>query len=215
MYKIKGTKLTFIKEVESKISKSGRKQRMGLFRCICGKDMIKRLVMRNGKYVKSCKKCKDNSHAHVHGLINHTLYRKWQDMKKRCYNPNVDRYNAYGAIGIKVCNEWKNDFMSFYNWSINNGWEEGLTIDRIDVEKDYTPSNCRYITQREQMFNKKNTVYVQIKKDLKVSLKELLHRNKKDELYRTIWSGIKNGKTIEYYIQKHRLKLDYVFISAK
>ena len=74
-------------------------------------------------------------------------------MKQRCYNKNKDNYKWYGGRGISVCDEWLNNFMSFYDWSINNGYKDGLKIDRIDVNKNYCPENCRFITQKEQCRN--------------------------------------------------------------
>lgn len=89
-----------------------------------------------------------------HGLCDTRIYRIWKNMKQRCYNPKNPRYNFYGKIGVKVCDEWKNNFISFYKWSIENGYQDNLTIDRIDVNGNYEPSNCRWITNKEQQFNK-------------------------------------------------------------
>lgn len=74
-------------------------------------------------------------------------------MKARCYNATHDRYKDYGARGIVVCDEWLNDFTVFYDWAMNNGYKENLTIDRIDVNGNYEPSNCRWVTSKEQQRN--------------------------------------------------------------
>jgi hypothetical protein len=128
-------------------------------------------------------------------------------MKKRCYNKKVDKYKNYGARGITVCDEWLNSFEVFCDWCLNNGWQEQLQIDRIDVNGNYCPSNCRMITKVENGFNKTNTFYVEFD-GIKIGLSELLYRNKKSNKYRCIWMGIKTGKRpIEYYINKFELKL--------
>ena len=82
------------------------------------------------------------------------LKRIYQGIKQRCCNNNCNRYMYYGAKGIKVCDEWKSDFQSFYKWAISNGYRGNLTIDRIDVNGNYEPSNCRWISMSEQQRNK-------------------------------------------------------------
>ena len=94
-----------------------------------------------------------NFWAIKHDLSNTRIYRIWMGMKARCYNKNAVPYPYYGAKGIRVCDEWtdkKNGFMNFYNWSMEHGYKEDLTIDRIDPTKDYTPDNCKWATKYEQ-----------------------------------------------------------------
>ena len=112
--------------------------------------------LKSGK-IKSCG-CLNKQGNPKHGLRYTRLYRIWINMKTRCYNKNTNRYKDYGARGITICNEWRNDFMSFYNWSMNNGYDENLTIDRINNDKNYEPSNCRWITVKEQNRNKRNNI---------------------------------------------------------
>ena len=94
----------------------------------------------------------------THGLTEHPLYKVWRAMKERCYLPTNKRFEHYGGRGIKVCDEWKDDFVAFFEWSIRNGYEEGLSIDRINVDGNYEPNNCRWITMDEQSRNKTSNI---------------------------------------------------------
>lgn len=89
-------------------------------------------------------------------LKNIPLYQVWSGIKSRCYNPKTANYKYYGAKGIGMCEEWRNDFMSFYNWCLANGWQKGLTIDRYPNDKgNYEPGNCRIATMQQQCDNRK------------------------------------------------------------
>lgn len=88
-----------------------------------------------------------------HGLRDTRLYSTWKGMKVRCYNKNRKSYPDYGARGIVVCDEWKDNFEAFYDWAINNGYKEGLTIDRIDNDGNYEPNNCRWVDKKIQACN--------------------------------------------------------------
>ena len=85
-------------------------------------------------------------------------------MKERCYNPECDFFKNYGQRGIYICDEWlgENGFDNFVNWAANNGYEVGLTIDRIDNDKGYAPDNCQWVTRKYQSNHKRNNVYVTI-----------------------------------------------------
>ena len=78
-------------------------------------------------------------------------------MKQRCNNPNNQKYKDYGGRGIHVCDEWMNDFQSFYDWAMANDYADGLSIDRIDVNGNYDPSNCRWATMMEQRHNRRDS----------------------------------------------------------
>ena len=76
-------------------------------------------------------------------------------MKQRCNNEHNSIYAYYGGRGIKVCKEWENNFLAFYDWAIKNGYDDTLTIDRIDNDKGYCPENCRWVTMATQSRNKR------------------------------------------------------------
>lgn len=95
------------------------------------------------------------NHNHLkHGKRHTRIYNIWRAMRQRCSNPNCINYMRYGGKGVMVCNEW-NDFETFYEWSMQNGYSDDLTIDRIDNDKGYEPSNCRWVTIIQQANNKR------------------------------------------------------------
>ena len=85
-----------------------------------------------------------------------SLYNSWCGMKARCTNPKNPKYKRYGGRGISVCEEWK-DIVNFYNWAKTHGWEQGLTIDRIDNDGNYCPENCRWVSRSENSRKKRTT----------------------------------------------------------
>lgn len=88
-----------------------------------------------------------------HGGRYTRLYNIWLNMKQRCSNPKASHYEYYGGKGVSVCEEWKKSFSTFRDWPLSNGYEDGLTIDRIESDKDYCPENCRWVTHLKQMSN--------------------------------------------------------------
>lgn len=91
----------------------------------------------------------------THGLSNTRIHSIWMHTRDKCTKPNNKRYKDYGGRGIKVCDEWMNDFMNFYNWSMQNGYQDNLTLDRIDVDGNYEPDNCRWADNDVQAHNKR------------------------------------------------------------
>ena len=93
-----------------------------------------------------------------HGCSGTRLYQIWENMKKRCKNKNNHHYKNYGGRGITVCQEWDNSFCAFRLWALSSGYNDDLTIDRINVNGNYEPSNCRWITSMEQCKNLRKNV---------------------------------------------------------
>ena len=122
--------------------------------CDCGNEVdVRSQDLRNGK-TKSCG-CLHKDIVSTHGLSRKRLYHIWIDMRSRCNNKKLKCYHNYGGRGIKVCEEWE-DYQNFHNWAINNGYNDKLTIDRINVDGNYEPNNCRWSTKIEQENNKRN-----------------------------------------------------------
>ena len=94
-----------------------------------------------------------------HGLYHTKLHGVWNSMKQRCVNPNHIGYENYGGRGITVCREWE-EFLPFYIWSINNGYQDGLTLDRIDNSLGYCPENCRFVDRIEQNNNTRRNILI-------------------------------------------------------
>lgn len=135
-------------------------------RCECGN--IKTILadsLVSGK-TKSCgcyrKETAPRNNPAKHGMSRTRLWTIWCGMKSRCYYPKNIAYKDYGGRGIRVCDEWLHDFVSFLNWSMKNGYAENLTIDRIDCNGNYDPSNCKWSTYEEQENNRRDTVFLSI-----------------------------------------------------
>ena len=148
-------RLTIIREVEPAGSSHKRVRRF-LCRCDCGNEIICRLPNLKSGTTKSCgcyRKFVSSNRRDCHHLQNTRIYRIWCGMKRRCYNKHNEHFDRYGGRGIIVCDEWKTDFMNFYDWAMSNGYDDKLSIDRINNEGNYEPSNCRWANQKQQILN--------------------------------------------------------------
>lgn len=160
---IKGEKfgrLTVLERVENTNDGTAR----WMCKCDCGNThVVIGTQLRNGK-IKSCGCLNLDNHS-THRLSNTRLYHIYHQMIKRCYNPKNPAYKNYGERGIVVCEEWKNDIKSFFNWALSNGYNDALTLDRIDNNDLYSPFNCRWVSEKVQANNRRSNRIIKYKGD--------------------------------------------------
>ena len=143
-----------------KIGTNKHRVALWLCKCDCGNEVIVNSCSLRKGDTKSCgclfremssARMKKVQHQYVykHGASRDGLFHCWQSMKDRCYNPNNKSYYRYGGRGIIVCNEWRENFVVFRDWALSHGYQEGLSIDRIDVDGNYGPENCQWLTRSE------------------------------------------------------------------
>jgi hypothetical protein len=132
-----------------------------LCKCDCGntKEVFGKSLI-NGD-TKSCGCYRTEVHT-KHDFSHSRLYQCYKGMKRRCYNENFHQFHRYGGRGIKVCDEWLDDPEEFLSWALENGYRDDLTLDRIDNDGDYTPSNCRWASLKEQARNTSRSIYVEV-----------------------------------------------------
>ena len=177
-----------------------------LCRCDCGEEKIinGRELMAGDTQSCGCLKrelvAKRMSHLlRTHGESRTKLYRKWYSMIGRCSNPKDVNYKNYGFRGINVCQEWESDFLSFKDWALSHGYLDGLEIDRIDVNKDYCPENCRWVTHTENENNKRDN-RIETYNGATDTLANLCRRFKAN--YANVCSRLYQGFTIEEAFEK-------------
>lgn len=164
-----------------------------LCKCDCGNEKIIRGNNLKRGLTKSCgcyNKETTSNRFKTHGLTKTRLYRIWHHIKERCYNSNNNAYKNYGGRGIKMCNEWLSNFVNFYNWAISNGYNDDLTIDRINNNSNYEPKNCHWVNRTYQTRNRRNTIKFTFENESK-TLQE--------------WAGIKNIKYHTLYQRVYKL----------
>lgn len=140
-----------------------------------------------------------NANHYIHGLSHTRIDNIYKSMISRCYNKNNSRYNRYGGRGIEVCLEWKNNKNKFFEWAMNNGYSNEFTIDRINTNGNYEPTNCRWATQKEQQNNRSNTI--------KINAHGITHTiSEWSEITNikraTIWRRLKAGDCPEHALRK-------------
>lgn len=133
-------------------AKNTKKGHYGLYKCECGNEFMARISEVKNGHTKSCgcyRKENTSKLSRTHGLKNHPLYLVWSNMIQRCYNHNNKFYKYYGGEGKVVCDEWKESFLAFYNWSISNGWRKGLFLNKDNNGPGYFPDKCNFVSRYE------------------------------------------------------------------
>lgn len=168
MTKVTQSRLTYIKRtVGGRVPKA-------IYSCICGNTKEIRESSVNAGVTKSCGCLLAEQRppsTTTHGLSKHPIYRVWNGMKDRCYREKSDDYPDYGGRGVIVCDEWKDDFMAFYNWAICNGWKKGLQIDKDLKAKEmnlpapliYSPEWCRFVTPADNSNGRRSNRVIEYK----------------------------------------------------
>ncbi len=139
-------------------SPNGKTDMLWHCKCDCGneKDVLERSLIYAG--TKSCG-CLQKKHIQElrrrHGETGTRLYQAWENMRARCNRKSSREYENYGGRGIRVCDEWQNNYESFRDWALDNGYSDNLTLDRKNVNGNYCPENCRWISNQLQQYNKR------------------------------------------------------------
>lgn len=167
--------------------------------CDCGNKVVKTTCQISKGYIQSCgclqvDYANGNKNNYKHGKRKTRLYTIWINMNSRCSNKNNPNYKNYGGRGISVCDEWKSDFLSFYNWANENGYSKDLSIDRIDNNGVYDPNNCRWATYKTQANNSRQCKFVTIDGETKNIVGWLEYYGIPKHVYYSKKYGIKSPK---------------------
>lgn len=155
-------KLTVI-DIKLEARGNGHPRNYAICNCQCGNSIVLLPKFLLDGYATSCRCDKPRvitGNRVKTGESKDRLYSIWYTMISRCHNENDYSYIRYGKIGIIVCDDWRNDYFTFKRWSLNNGYKDDLSIDRIDNDKSYCPENCRWATAIEQNNNQKNNIKI-------------------------------------------------------
>lgn len=170
-----------------------------LYKCECGSLKWINTYNVNKGCIRSCGCIRKEHPNHTkHGDSNTRLYKIWKGMRERCYTPSSTNYNRYGEIGISICSEW-DDYSMFKIWALENGYKDGLTIDRIDGKGNYEPSNCRWATYKEQANNIKTNRLITYDGETKTMTQWAEAIGIKPA---TLWARLNRGWSIEQALSK-------------
>ena len=185
--------------------------RWALCLCECGKEIDARVSGLRSGNTRSCgclyKDTRKTANV-SHGMQHTRLYSTWSNMKTRCYNPKVAGFKNYGGRGITICDDWKDDFVSFYNWAMRTGYNDNLTIERVDVDGNYEPENCMWIGADEQSKNRRGNVYIELngKTDTLKGWCDKLSLPYKIVHQRMIRSNSNPKENLKWYMNKHEVQ---------
>lgn len=148
------------------IGKDKGNRKYFLFKCDCGNEIIIYGNRVTSGLTWSCgcyRMARKGAALYKYGIKNNRLYRIWLGMRRRCYDKNYEpSYKNYGGRGIIVCDSWRYDFKEFRDWALANGYDDSLSIDRIDNDGNYEPDNCRWVSMKDQANNRSTNLYITI-----------------------------------------------------
>ncbi len=195
--------LTYIGDADKVYLPCGQSNRMVRVLCDCGKETVIRLLhfVRDRQHSCGCLA------PEQHGMVGTKLHNAWRGMLNRCRNDNYIDHHRYKDRGITFCNEWS-DFLYFKNWAINNGYKEGLQLDRINNNGGYYPENCRFVTPSENVANREVTLKVSYK-GRNVALAQLISEFGISDRYHLIHHRISRGWNAERAIDTPPRKGNY------